>query len=182
MIKKNRLLNAIKKHKISKVKLIFLAILTTIVIVNLSLSRYKSFVVGTTSANVALMAHDVDVDFSDEIKGYPGCDPKIFAINLTNKENNKICEVKQKFKMKIEREETANLPIEIALYKDAGCTQIIETDENGYYNQDDFIFDAGVEQTKTIYLKIIWPEARKNPAYAFEIDYFALHIVSSQVD
>ena len=35
---------------------------------------------------------------------------------------------------------------------------------------------------KPLYLKIIWPETKKNASYAFEIDYFALHIISTQID
>ena len=168
--------------KLSVGKLIFFFVITAIVVVNFSVAKYKSAVTNIDTVTVALMAQDAYVEFENEIYGHPGDAPKVYAIRLSNKENEKICEVTQKYKMKIEREETQNLPIEIALYKDASCTQILSTDVNGYYEEEDYIFDAGVEQSKTVYLKIIWPEARKNASYAFEIDYFNLHIISTQVD
>ena len=171
-----------KIKKLSANKLAFICIITAIIVVNLSIAKYKSYVNSVASTTVALMANDTYVEFSDEIKGYPGSNPKIYVINITNKENNKVCEVSQKFNIKIEREEINNLPIEISLYKDINCTQILEADANGYYEQENFKFQAGEEATKTVYLKINWPEARKNPAYAFEIDYFALHIKSTQID
>ncbi len=178
----------IKKHKEQKTKrissfpILFFTIITTVIIVNLSVAKYKSITESIDSVQVAVMANDTYVQFDDEISGYPGCEPKVYAINITNKENDKICEVKQKFKIKIEREETTNLPIEIDLYKDAACTQIIDKNEDGYYEKEDYYFDAGVEQTKTFYIKIIWPEARKNATYAFEIDYFDVHVISTQID
>ena len=171
-----------KSIKLPIIPLILLTIIAVAIVVDLSIAKYKSATNAIDSVQVAIMANDAYIEFDDEIKGYPGCEPKIYEINVTNKENEKICEVKQKYKFKIEREESKNLPIEISLYKDCGCKHILNSNEDGYYEDETFVLEEGVEQTNKVYLKIIWPELKKNASYAFEIDYFALHIISSQID
>lgn len=182
MIKNIKKKTKAKSIKLPITPLIMLTIIAVAIVVDLSIAKYKSATNAIDSVQVAIMANDAYIEFDDEIKGYPGCDPKIYEINVTNKENEKICEVKQKYKFKIEREESKNLPIEIALYKDSGCTQILNTNEDGYYEDETFLLEEGIEQTNKVYLKIIWPETKKNASYAFEIDYFALHIISTQID
>ena len=50
------------------------------------------------------------------------------------------------------------------------------------FSADDFSFKAGVEETRNYYLKVRWPENEKNEALAFEIGYFSVKIVATQID
>ena len=171
-----------KKIKIPKGVLIFISVITGIIVVGFSLSKYESSSQMMATARVALIASNAYVEFDDDIKGYPGCEPKIYELTITNKEENKICEVTQKYSIKIENSEFENLPLEVSIYKDAECTDEIIPDTNGYYKQDDFIFYSGVEGSKKVYLKVEWPVTSKNPAYAFEVDYFRVRIIGEQLD
>ena len=86
-----------KKLKIPKGILIFISIVTGIIVIGFSLSKYESSSQSIKTARVALMASDAYAEFDDDIKGYPGCAPKIYELTITNKEENKICEVSQKY-------------------------------------------------------------------------------------
>lgn len=171
-----------KGKKVNKVILLFLLILTAIIVVNISISKFESMGQLSGTSRVALMASDAYVDLDDDIMLYPGCEPKVYEVIITNKEENKICEVTQKYQLKIEKGETANLPIDISLYKDANCTQELIPNGNGYYSSDDYVLQAGVEESKIFYAKISWQNSSKNPSYAFEIDYFRIRIISEQVN
>ena len=131
---------------------------------------------------MALMANDIYADFGEGIKGYPGCEPQIYEIEITNKEEEKICEVAQKYLVKIERDESVNIPLEISLYKDANCSEILAPNANNFYDETDFRFNAGEEGSKKLYLKLNWPKVYKNSSYAFEIDYVRIHIIAEQID
>ena len=172
----------IKGKKINRVLLLFLLIITVIIVISFSISKYESRIQISGTARVALMASDTYVDLENDIMLYPGCEPKVYEVVITNKQDDKICEVTQKYQLKIERGETANLPIDITLYKDANCTQQLTPNGNGYYTSDEYVFQAGVEQSKTFYAKVSWQNSSKNPSYAFEIDYFRIHIISEQID
>ena len=161
---------------------ILLCIVTAVIVISLSISKYESKVKFVDSTTVALMASDVYAPVGDEIKGYPGCDPYIYEIVLTNKESDKICEVSQKYAFSIEREDNVNLPIQIALYKDIDCTELLTANQDGFYESNEFKFDAGQEQSRKFYLKVTWPESYKNPSYTFEIDYFRIHVLVDQID
>ena len=128
------------------------------------------------------MAGDAYVGLEKDIMLYPGCEPKVYEVIITNKEDNKVCEVTQKYQLKIERGDSSNLPIEISLYKDSNCTQQLTPNGNGYYTSDEYVFQAGVEESKTKKEKISWQNSSQNPSYAFEIDYFRIHIISEQID
>ena len=160
--------------------LMFLYIATTILVSVISLSKYTTAISSDSIARVAVMVNSVSVDIELPIGAYPGVEPIICPIIITNKEEEKICEVTQEFKIQIDIQK--NIPLELGLYKDKFCTEIIEKNENGEYISEDFKFNAGIEDTKTYYLKIEWPEEEKSEYLAFEIDYISISVVSAQIN
>lgn len=171
--------------KILKIKthnLIFLYIVTAIIVITLSFSRFESTVAGESVARVAVMANAVTTDVELPISGHPGMNSIICPIVFTNKEQDKVCEVSQVYTLEIKRQEYSNLPLMYELYKDKYCTEIMSPDENGIYASEEFYFSAGQEETKTYYLKIDWPKEINDEYLAFEIDYFSINVVATQVD
>ena len=142
-------------------------------------SRYVSMVYGNTIARVALFGHNTKVEMKN-IKGKPG-DVKIIPIEITNTKNDKVCEVSQEFTIYINRKYGKNLPLNINLYKDKDCTELIHISDKVYTNED-FKFEAGKNQTKKYYLKIEWPSNSSSVDNAFEIDYFTIDFRVVQVD
>ncbi len=171
-----------RKLKIPKGVLIFVSLITGMIVISFSLSKYESSSQTISTARVALIKNDVYVDFNEDIKGFPGCEPEICELTITNKQDDIICEVSQKYSIKVENSKSENLPLEISIYKDLECTDEIIPDANGYYRQEDFKFQAGIEGSKKVYLKIEWKELNKNPIYAFEIDYLRVRIIGEQID
>lgn len=170
------------EHKIKSHNLIFLCFITTIIILSISFSRYESTVASDSTTRVAIMATDVSVDAQVPVGAYPGSDPVVCPITITNKDGNNVCEVAQSFTIEVERSTTENLPLTFELYRDEYCTEILQADENGIYSADDFRFTAKDEQEMTFYLKINWPEDKNDEAYALEIEHFAINVVATQID
>lgn len=162
--------------------LIFLCIVTAIIVISISFSRYESTIAGDNITKIAVMANTVSADLEMPISGYPGMNSIICPIVLTNKEQEKVCEVSQNYTIEIERQEIANIPLTFELYKDKYCTEIINCDENGIYAEEDFSFAAGIEETKTYYLRINWPKEQNDEYLAFEIEYFSINVIATQVD
>ncbi len=171
-----------RERKFKVHNLMFLYIVTTIFVTIISFSKYVSTIATDRKAVIAAMANDVssiNIDLPQE--AYPGFEV-VYPIVITNKENDKICDVAQEFTLKIEREENENIPLEYSLYKDEFCTQEMSKDENGNYISNDFKLKAGEEDSRTYYLKIVWPEEENDEYLAFEIGYFSVTIVSTQID
>ena len=145
-------------------------------------AKFKTTIATDNITRIAIMANDVVADIETNIEAYPGCDPIICAIELTNDDGTNVCEVSQKFTMSIENESTKNLPIEFTLYSDENCTEIITLNDEGIYEDDNFKFEPNQKEIKTYYLKIIWPEDKNDQFYAFEIDYLNLQVKIEQVD
>ena len=171
-----------KTRKRTIIKILILSFITTILSIELTLASYKSKINMQAATNIAVMASNVTADIENTLEGYPGCEPIVCPITLTNKDNGKICQIAQKFSISVNRKNIENLPLVFSLYKDQTCTEILEPDENGVYANDEFVFKAGIEDVQTYYLKIEWPEEEKNADLAFEIDYFELEIITEQVD
>lgn len=169
------------KHKIKLHNLMFIYLITTVIVTVVSLSKYVTTVSRTNVAKVATMATNVSVDMSIPKDAYPGYEI-VYPIVLTNKEGDRICEVSQKYTINISQEDIINIPLEFNLYEDEYCTKKIEKDENGNYSSDEFIFGTESEETKTFYLKIVWPEKYNEEYYAFEIGYFSINIKAEQID
>jgi len=170
------------KHKIKTHNLIFIYIITTIIITLISFSRYVTTVTIDTDTRVALMADSISVDLNLADGIYPGFEA-ICPIVITNKdERGNIWEVSQQFTIEIEREKDKNLPLSMILYEDKNCTEIIEPDEKGIYISSDFRLNAGVEETKTYYLKINWPSEENDIELSYEIGYLKVNVAVTQVD
>lgn len=168
------------RHKIKSHNLIFLYIITTIIITALAFSKYSSTVTGSNIAKIAVMANSISTDINIPMSSYPGGEPVICPIVITNKKDDKVCDVAQEFTFQIKNGN--NIALNFGLYKDEYCTEIMEHDENGFYHSDEFKFSAGIEENKTYYLKVTWPENEKDASLAFEIEYFTVNIVSTQID
>ena len=106
----------------------------------------------------------------------------VFPVEISNTENGRVCDVSQEFILKIDSAEMENLPLEFSLYNDEFCTSEIEEIEKDTFMSENFKFAAGVEETKTYFLKVYWPENEKNESLAFEIGYFSVEILATQVD
>ena len=91
-------------------------------------------------------------------------------------------EVAQEFTIYINRKYGKNLPININLYKDKECKQLVYMNDDKVYVDNDFKFIAGKSQTKTYYLKIEWPAELSSKDYAFEIDYISIDFRVIQID
>ena len=171
-----------KNKKISFSKLLFLCFITTVIVVELTFSKYESTFSKSTDATVAIMANDVlsNIVIPDGI--YPGSAPVVVAITVTNEDNGRVCQVSQDYMIKIERPEQINIPFEFELYKDKECTESLDINEDGYYYDSSFNFDAGIKDEKKYYLKIYWPEEYNDASYAFEIDYFRFIVDTIQRD
>ena len=169
-------------RKVSFFKLMFFCLMTTIIVVELTFSRYATTLSKTTNAVIALMANDVSTDIIIPDGIYPGSEPSIITVSVKNEDNGKISQVSQKYMMKIVRNGQVNIPFEFELYKDENCTQLLKMNENGYYYDTGFTFDAGVKKEHTYYLKVYWPEEYNDSSYAFEIDYISFLIDIIQLD
>ena len=135
-----------------------------------------------TFSKVAVMANSVSTNMQSAIDIYPGCEPVICPIVITNKDQNRVCEVAQEFVIEVKRYTAENIPLVIGLYSDQLCTEIIGIDETGVYSSEKFKFKANVEETKTYYLKIEWPEEENNENLSLEIETLSINVIASQID
>lgn len=169
-------------QKISISKLAFILFVTTIIISEFTLSRYSTTLSKQEEATIAVMGSDVSLNILTPSDVYPGSAPAVIPIVITNKGNGKVCDVSQKFQVSLIRSESINIPFEYGLYEDIDCTNLLQKDENGYYTDSSYNFDAGIESSKVLYLKVEWPEEYNQESYAFEIDYVKVKITVTQVD
>jgi len=171
-----------KLKKISMSKIVFLLFITTVIISELTLSRYGTTFSKTEEVRVAVMGNDISFNIMAPMDLYPGSDPSIIPLVITNKENNRICEVLKNFFLKLTKNETANIPLEFTLCKDEECNEVITENDAGLYFDQEFLLQAGIGEEKTYYIKAEWPKEYNNENYAFEIDYIKVEIYSTQVD
>jgi len=175
--------NEKSKRKVKPIIIIFIYILTAIVVIGLTVSSYVTSRNATKVAKVAVMANSasVNIDLSEGI--YPGFE-SVHTIALSNVEDNKVCDVNQKFSIYIEKDEFENIPLNYEIYKDQACSaeNKIEPDADGNYSSEDFVFQGGVEEEKNYYLKIKWPENKNDEKYAFEVGYCKINIAATQID
>lgn len=164
------------------IKILIICIITSILSIELTLAGYKSSTNLMAATTVALMANNTTIEIENNLDGYPGCEPIICPITLTNVKDNKVCRVGQKYSISIDRTEIKNIPLEFSLYKDEYCTEILAPDENQNYSAESFVFKAGVETSITYYLKIEWPEDKNNSDLAFEVEYFKINVDVEQID
>lgn len=170
------------KKEIKLPKLLFFFFMTTVIVTELTLSKYSSTATSSDTVTVALFANDVTTTITAAQNIYPGSDPVIVPITVTNKENNKVCEVSQSYVIDVMTNENPNIPLEYTICKDSACTTPVAQNGEGYYTDNTFKFNANVEGSKTYYLKVYWPEEYNDSSYAFEIDYVNLKFIITQVD
>lgn len=170
------------KPKFKLHNFMFIYVITTIVVTALSSARYTKTFSSDSFTKVAVMANTVFTTLQTPISGYPGCDPIICPIVITNAIEDNVCEVAQEFVIEIIRYTDINIPLQFDLYKDELCTEVITKDENSMYADEEFKFKAGEKDTKTYYLKIEWPEDKNEEYLAHEIEAVSINVISSQID
>ena len=172
---------SVSKFSVKPTIFLIVYLLTAIIAITLTISKYVSTKASENVARVAVMANasSVNIDLSDGV--YPGFE-SVHTIELSNIEDDEVCDVAQKFIINIENDEFENIPLDYEIYKDENCTEQIEKDEDGNFSSDDFIFNAGVEEEKKYFLKIKWPEDKNDEKYAFEIGYCTINIAATQID
>lgn len=166
-----------KKSKSTK-NIVVLTMLTTIIVMCFSLSKYESSVAGTTEATIALLANSVKTNLTN-ITGRPG-DIFEYKITITNYEEENICEVSEEFNISLSV--TTNLPLSIRIYKDENFKEELTANSEGYYEDDSFRFVAGEESEITIYIRIEWEETESDYLYSQELDSITLYTNITQLD
>ena len=170
------------KKEIKLPKLLFFFFITTVIVTELTLSKYSSTATSSDAITVALFANDVTTTITAPQNIYPGSDPVIIPITVTNKENEKVCQVSETFVIDLMENENPNIPLEYSLCKDSTCSSTISKNSDGHYTDSTFNFEANKEKSKTYYLKVYWPEQYNDSSYAFEIDYVNLKFIITQKD
>ena len=137
------------------------------------LARYTTTSEGEDAARVAVMAMDTSYVIENPISIAPGED-KTIEITLTNKKNNRICEVAQNYSMTVENI-TNNMELSFKYFLVSGAGNINEDSVSG-------TFKAGVEETVTYKIKIAWTGNPRPASSAFEVDGLKIVIKAEQVD
>ena len=152
--------------------LIYLLV-ATLLFTGVSFSKFATTSSGEDSARVAVMAIDTTHVIAQELPIAPG-ETNDFTITLTNKENDRVCEVTQNYSMTVE-----NLTNNMALSYEYYLV------ENGTETKKDAVtgtFGAGIEEAVTYKIKITWNGAPQPAASAFEVDGLEIVIKAEQVD
>ena len=160
------------KRKLNRLRVTLVALaLISILATGTTFSSYKSISGGTDRVSVALFASDYAFDVPATEGYYPGMDPKVVEITITNFEGDKICEVSQAFSITAERL-VGRLPLELQITKLTGP------------QNNEFRLESGVatKQTATFNLTISWPEQYNDHSYADEIDVVRVTIDATQID
>ena len=140
-------------------------------------ARYSSSANGTDSARVAIFASDIvqqDFDITDMI---PGSHDTV-SVTVANYKNDRICEVKQQYKIAVTVE--GDLPITVTIYTDEACTQpATNKDANG--NVVGTLAPA-TKESVTYYMKASWDENDNSYVYANGIGVVVVTVTAVQVD
>ncbi len=104
----------------------------------------------------------------------------IHEVNITNCKDEKVCEVSEEFNLSFNA--TKNLPLNIKIFKDRNLKQELISNDKGYYEDESFKFEAGVESQVTIYIRIEWDSAVNDYTYSQEIDSVILCANLTQLD
>ncbi len=170
------------KKEITLPRLLFFFFITTVIITEFTLSKYSTIATASDSVTVALLANDVTTTITAPQNIYPGSNPVIIPITVTNKENDKVCQVSETFVFDLITNENPNIPLEYSICKNSTCTSTFSKNSDGFYTDSTFNFQAGTEESKTFYLKVYWPEQYNDSSYAFEVDYVNLKFIITQKD
>ena len=152
------------------------AVLMAVILLSVAVySYFQSKTEEEDSARIALMNSDATIDISDSIPTHPG-EEEVVKVTVTNSENGKVCEVKQSYELTVESV-YRNLPLEWKIYNDEACTEPVPTETFARGT-----FEANKEESKTFYIKIVWPSDKKDSSYMFEVDTLSISVSVDQTD
>ena len=147
---------------------LFACLILILSLSNISYGKYYYQYKHQDTVNIAIMASDVVIEHSlSNYDLYPGAEILI-PVKITNKKNGKISNVKQSYSVHIET--LSDIPLQVT-FEDLQGNQISPTGT----------FEAGVEQSQQINIKIIWNSSNNSHNYAYECELIKILVNSSQV-
>lgn len=165
-----------KKNKMRLPLSVYLTYLlaATLLFTGISFSKFAATASGESSARVAVMAMNTEVEPANVLIA-PGETAEITVI-LTNKEDDKVCEVAQVYSMSVETL-TQNMNLSCVYSKDDGTAETLAESDTATGT-----FDAGVEQSVTYKVKITWNGGAQPASSAFEVDGLKISVKAEQID
>lgn len=148
-------------------------LVATLLFTGVSFSKFATTSSGEDSARVAVMAMDTSYVIAEELPIAPG-ETVEFTVTLTNKEEDRICEVTQNYFMTVENL-TNNMALSYDYFLMDGANEKVQDSVSG-------TFHAGVEESATYKIKITWTGAPQPASSAFEVDGLKIVIKTEQVD
>ena len=148
-------------------------LVATFMFTGASFSKFASTSSEEDCARVAVMAMDTSCVIDRELAIAPG-ETVDFTIQLTNKQNDQICEVAQNYSMTVENL-TNNMGLDCAYFLIDGAGETKKDTVSG-------TFHAGIEEVVTYKVKITWPQVPQPASSAFEVDGLKVVIKTEQVD
>lgn len=157
--------------------LALLCIVTAIILISVSISKYTNVISGIDSAQVAVPIINLEENTLD-ININPNDTEKEYVFKVSNKDENKTSEVAMEYTLEIKN--TNNLPVEFELYS---CKSGVTDSTNLLDNNKTSQIKLGLNDEEQEYkLKIKWNQENKNYKYAKVIDYVQIVLNSSQID
>ena len=157
--------------------LLLLCIITSIILVSVSISKYKNVMSVSDSVQVAVPIINLEENVLD-VRINPTDTEKDYVFKVSNKEEDKKSEVSMQYTLEIKN--TNNLPLKFELYNYANGAIV---GENLLSNNKTQIIPLKLNDEEQGYqLKIKWNQESKNYQYAKVIDYVQIVLDSSQID
>ncbi len=157
--------------------LLLLCIITSIILVSVSISKYKNVMSVSDSVQVAVPIINLEENVLD-VRINPTDTEKDYVFKVSNKEEDKKSEVSMQYTLEIKN--TNNLPLKFELYNYANGAIV---GENLLSNNKTQIIPLKLNDEEQGYqLKIKWNQENKNYQYAKVIDYVQIVLDSSQID
>ncbi len=164
--------------------LVFLTIITTIIIVSFSISRYQSTIAGDDTGKVAKIILNKSQDIEISLGGnnfYPGS-TYIYEFGITNEDNGNVLETKMNYTITID--DLGYIPLTYTLERvnvtgsgtaisDTALTKGVATN-NGMMPL--------TSDTHTYKLYIHWDEANNNISYSKLLENIKISIDATQID
>lgn len=157
--------------------LLLLCIITSIILVSVSISKYKNVMSVSDSVQVAVPIINLEENVLD-VRINPTDTEKDYVFKVSNKEEDKKSEVSMQYTLEIKN--TNNLPLKFELYNYANGAIV---GEKLLSNNKTQIIPLKLNDEEQEYqLKIKWNQENKNYQYAKVIDYVQIVLDSSQID
>jgi len=158
------------------IKYISLLIITTIIVVCLSFSKYYSTIAGikTTKVAVPIINMEGTIILEDLAPGKENA----YEFSINNGKEN-ATETTMKYKIKIETQK--DLPLIITLHEQNGVTLSENLLDDAMTTAENIMTTEEII-TKNYVLKVKWDDNYKSYKYASEIDYINIIVDSEQVD